>query len=390
MYKHNHFKFLGVFDDASPEASIPATIARSLRIEDDAEYGDASSPIQRRNVAGKSHTHKSNLRGQQTANTKFSAALAPAKTAGVKPCIDEHIVPAGFSSNYLSVIIASAAVSASPGDVIGDSGTPTKTGVVAFVSEKIIWYLPDTGTFSDSDAIWIEGADSGQTVASVFEQGAVEYSLNSRPTERKQLFLFRDGNVEEVRTAVPTYSLEASQTMERIMQTIEYQGRKGTLAGEASDPSVTYPDGQDLQFADADIKIERLTSADTIVPAVHKLGFNAGTQVEVTPDARQAGGVEGGAYAGRTDVQITMDIKEQDKSSWDPYADKAGQQMRISCNVSDLMILVGLGQIHDVQPTTANNFLMHQLTFDLNDDSGDDTEFRMILTAEEVVEAANA
>jgi len=393
----NHYKWLGLYDDASAISTAPATIARSVRMEDDAAFTDNAAPIQRRNTAGASRTHSPSLRGQQAATISCNAALAPAATAGVLPCIVDHMVPAGFKTAWLSVMVASAAVIAEAGDVISEAASsPTKTGVVAFVSGKIIWYLPDAGTFAASDPIFIEGVDTTKTVAAVTAQGAVEVQLDSRSTAKKQVVIIRDGNIQDIRSAVPTYSFSADQSTARIMQAVEYQGRIGTLIGAASDPEVTYPDAEDLQFADAVTTIHRVTSADTLSSSdptnplvVTAFGFNSGGDVQLRPDAAQSGGIRGARVANRGDCQLTMTIEELPFAAWNPFADKGGQQLVITSNIRNRAIIIGRGQLQEAQLAEANGLNTVQLTFDLNDTHGNhDTEFRMILTSEDVAAAA--
>lgn len=392
-HKNKRFKYIAIYDEATPETAIPTAIARSVRMTTEGSFVNSRPSIQRRNIAGPSHTHKRNKKGQYTGTVSVPVSLANSKTSDVLPAIDEHITAAGMDSNILSTIITSGPVSASPGDIISETGTsPTATGIVAFATDRFIIYMPVLGTFSVSDQVWVNSVNSTETISTYFEEGVTHYTLNSRASAQRQLFFYNDLNVDCMRNAAATLKINSDNSADLISAMIEYQGRLDEgLSGEVfSDPDTSYPDAEPVQFSGNVFTVERLDDDDMITPIVQKFSVDTGLTLQLVPNAGVPGGVEDAALSDRGDVSLSVDIMELPKTTWDPKLDKQGQDMRISMNNANRVIFIALGQVDDVQPSELNGFNTQQIKFDLNSETGIDNEFRMIFVSEEIALALDS
>lgn len=394
---NNHHKYLALFEEPYV-GGVPTTISSAVRINDDLSWQDDSQPVQRRNVAGSTYSHRHSLPGRGDASGKVPFNLAPPISAGTAPAEKMLFEASGFTLQGLTMLKCSGTPAGlGAGDVVDDAAsTPTASALVALVVGSKVYCVPTAGSFSAGDTLYKDGVSLAVTVsADPMDDAAWDISLDSSAKRQICAMIFTEKTVDVLRLAAGSFTLSAGESFGVLVASFDLSGvRDKTLSGEASqEPVVTFlASEQDLQFKQVEWSVvdEVGSPIDLVTDKIGLRGFELTASMRKTalPDATADEGFRGMVVNGRDDVSVKLTIDEPRKTTWDVAKAKQNQtRYNVAMLVGGLFHVSIGGQVSGLTYGDDNGFATAELTLDLTNNDDADTELSMVLISDEAASA---
>lgn len=388
---NTHHKFLAVFPE--PYASgIPATITNAIRVNDDMDYQDDSTPVARDNVAGAKYTRRKQLPGRLDASGTIPFNLAPALAADGLSSVLEIFKASGINNTKLTLLPVSGISGLAIGDQVDNAAaTPTASGIVSLIKAGQVFIAVVAGAFTNGDTLFIDGTTTSITVTSAPTVAAGwEFYLDSTLKHQIAAFFFKERSVKALRKASTGWTLSAGGSSEVVTMAVEISGTSDHSNDDEVDefPAVTYECSEnDLQLRTATLKITPTAVAGVTMDFAGKgyrsLEVSHSPRRPYLPDATQSAGSRGSVVNGRDTLDLKVTIDSPLLDAWDTAKARAEQaEYTIETSVQDLLYIYATGQISGLTYGDDNGFATDEITFKIGNNADSDNEFRMVFLAE--------